>query len=1583
MYEIKWGNFKAKFNGKEQDSFELLSYLLFCDEFDKKIGIFRYKNQAGIETEPILVDGKWIGFQAKFYDTKISDNKDELIGSIEKAKRKNPQLDKLLFYLNQEFPESTDKAKKVPKYKTEIEEFGKNEGVEVEWRVPSHFEAQLALDKNRSKAEYFFSLNKGVIEFIDELTQHTQNILETISSKIAFNGCEIKIDRSSTLRNLKTALKASPLVILSGEGGVGKTALIKDFYHEVYEHIPFFIFKGTEFDILHINKLFNNYGTFSLNDFIKEYQDITEKYIIIDSAEKLSDIEDQGAFQEFLSALLKSKWKVIFTTRHSYLEDLQLQLIEVYHQLNFQLYNIENLEFKDLVELSGKHNFRLPKDDRIIELLKNPFYLNKYLQIYEELKDSNNLSEFKSSLWVRFVLSSYHRNNVHRKREECFLRIAQKRANEGHFFVHVDACEDEILHRLETDEVIKCDTNAGGYFITHDIYEEWALDRIIERTFLSAGDYRVFFSSLGSSLPIRRAFRAWLSEKLFSVSSEVKKLIENVINDNDLDDFWKDEVFVSVLLSDYSASFFQLFEAKLLENNQKLLIKLVFLLRIACKELDEDILRLLGIQNIQGNALQTLFTKPKGSGWDWAISFIHHHLGELGLQHINIILPLLDDWVKKNKDGETTRKASQIGLFYYKDIVEKEYIEFDSRNKGKNQLIRVILQGASEIKEELNTIFEEVLQEKWRKHGDRHYALIQTVLTSITDSLEVIKSLPENILSLADLFWFQTDEDDAEYSGMNPRPMHRMGIGVEEHFGISADHSEYSPSSVFQTPLFHLLRFFPKVTTDFILAFTNKTVECYAKSDLDGRIEEVNVFIDETRIVKQYISPRLWNIYRGTQVSPNLLEAIHMALEKWLLECAKISSPEDLERFCKYLISNSRSASITAVVASVVLANTQKLFDIAAILFQTKEFFFYDTDRMLLDQLAKSHYSIGYGLNFDSEFHQDERIKTCDDPHRALSLENIAVNYQFCRTAEESDEEAKRKQDVLWGIFDRHYTELPDKDKETDYDKTWRLYLARMDRRKMHPELQEKDGGILIHFNPEVEPELRKYSEDSLQDGSNVRKYISLNLWANYRFTEEEKYNQYQQYENNPQLVITEIKEILEKLNRGDDVDFYVFNHSTVPYACSVLIRDFYDELNPEDKELCKEVIIEFASLPLDTEHYRYQVSDGAEPCIMSLPNVLKHFPEDREVTLVSLFLLLLNSWNKITNFATQAILQKLWLISFKDAHSLFLGYLLLKQKYDDLREEIRIEKYKNGIYGISKNSVVERFEQQYEKELDSIVSDKIAFEDLGNLEQLDLAILKTAFELLPLRTKNEDQQKFLNIILPVFSKKLFLDHDRVNYALKHRFLEKLAYFILTSSKEELALYLQPFLENFDGSETMSEFFQAFISAEDLLKQYEEFWLVWTAFYEKIVAISKDTYYNKSVIRNYLLAWPYWREDATEWHSLTEREKLFFSKVAADMGHCPTVLYSLSMLLNGIGSNYLEEGISWISSILEKNKNLVTEELETNTIYYIEKLVRKYILKNRQKVRTMIQIKNQVIVILNFLVERGSVTGYLSREEIL
>ena len=44
-------------------------------------------------------------------------------------------------------------------------------------------------------------------------------------------------------------------------------------------------------------------------------------------------------------------------------------------------------------------------------------------------------------------------------------------------------------------EIIGYNPEAGGYFITHDIYEEWALDKIIERAFSNEVGYKNFFNN--------------------------------------------------------------------------------------------------------------------------------------------------------------------------------------------------------------------------------------------------------------------------------------------------------------------------------------------------------------------------------------------------------------------------------------------------------------------------------------------------------------------------------------------------------------------------------------------------------------------------------------------------------------------------------------------------------------------------------------------------------------------------------------------------------------------------------------------------------------------------------------------------------------------------------------------------------------------------------------------------------------------------------------------------------------------------------------------------------------------------------
>ena len=110
-----WNIFRTKFSGKEQTSFEDLAYQLFCSEHSIRNGIMGYKNQTGIEKDPILISNELIGFQAKFYDVKISEKKADILDSITKAKKKNPEINKIFIYTNQEFSESSKSDKKDPK----------------------------------------------------------------------------------------------------------------------------------------------------------------------------------------------------------------------------------------------------------------------------------------------------------------------------------------------------------------------------------------------------------------------------------------------------------------------------------------------------------------------------------------------------------------------------------------------------------------------------------------------------------------------------------------------------------------------------------------------------------------------------------------------------------------------------------------------------------------------------------------------------------------------------------------------------------------------------------------------------------------------------------------------------------------------------------------------------------------------------------------------------------------------------------------------------------------------------------------------------------------------------------------------------------------------------------------------------------------------------------------------------------------------------------------------------------------------------------------------------------------------------
>ena len=50
-----------------------------------------------------------------------------------------------------------------------------------------------------------------------------------------------------------------------------------------------------------------------------------------------------------------------------------------------------------------------------------------------------------------------------------FSEDSSKESGRRWFFVKTGDCDQEALQKLEADEIIKYDSNAGGYFITHDV----------------------------------------------------------------------------------------------------------------------------------------------------------------------------------------------------------------------------------------------------------------------------------------------------------------------------------------------------------------------------------------------------------------------------------------------------------------------------------------------------------------------------------------------------------------------------------------------------------------------------------------------------------------------------------------------------------------------------------------------------------------------------------------------------------------------------------------------------------------------------------------------------------------------------------------------------------------------------------------------------------------------------------------------------------------------------------------------------------------------------------------------------------
>lgn len=1564
---MNWNKFAIKNENKEEWAFEQMAYLLFCSEFDNNIGLFRYKNQTGIETEPLVHDGVIYGFSAKYYEVSISERKNEIIEAIEKAKNKNPELDTIHFYVNKELSESSKKDRKKAKYEIEIDEACKKLGVSLEWRVPSHFELQLALPKHKYIYDLFFSLDPTLDMLRDNVFEHNTSILKAIRTEISVDDKKIKIGRQNYISKIQQSAHKGEHIILSGEGGSGKTAVVKEFYQQLSADTPICIFKATELNISHFSDLFRFEHNFSVADFFTTYESEATKIFVIDSAEKLAELSNQTVLNDLIDSLIKYGWTIVFTTRTSYLDDLRYHINESY-QLQCTVLQIELLSADELDKLSLDYEIELPSNSNFKDRLRNLFYLNEYITHYQGSAPNGNFSSFVELLWKRKIQNDLHKkDNLHIKRGRSLEYIAKERADTNRFYIAGDALSQDALYQLKMDDILGYDEQYDGYFITHDIYEEWALNHVINKAYKNYVSIEDFFNKLGESLAIRRAFRLWLSQKLIeNKDNNIKDFINNIFI-GDVNKFWKDELLVSVLLSEYSVEFFKIFNDELKTNNFATLKRILFLLRVACKDVV--------------GTYQT--AKPKGKGWQATIEFVYQHYIEFFDNNRKIVLPILLDWCEAYKIGETTRLAGLLAISVLENTEQGQLIY--SRN-NTSIIYKIIFASCNEIKKELLEIFDKVVKQNWVEHTDPYQDFCVTILTKCYLAVPLIQLLPESIIQLCEVFWTkEKDEDPYRISSFN---MHS-----ETDYGLKEYGFDYSPASAYQTPIYWLLRtdIFLDVI-NFITSFINSKVINYAHSDTGRRdVQEVKIYVQNNELI-QYNSFALWTMYRGhgSPLTPELLQSIHMALEKFLFELVDVHDSKLVQLLLVKIIEKSNSTSLTSVVTSIVLAHPDKFYEIALVLFKSINLFYYDLIRSKTEFEAKSIYGMGYTISPDLErvLYRDERLKTCEEEHRSSNLENLCLYYQFHGVKGFTE---KQNSDFIQNIFkiiDEHKSNL------NGEDETESILLARIDRRNLEPEIVEDEETTKIFLKPKLTGEQRRISDTAEAEHNKRFRYTKLSLWSDFLKNKDD--NSSEQYYENPLSALEDINNLIKELEQESTDIFDTFNRTAMFNGCAKLIIEHSGSLSDDEKSLCKDVIIS-SIRRLFKNNYDYQINDGLESCTHALPALIKEYPEDSKELTLALILILFDKrsigyYKRVCDYVIETVHQyKLWVDQPNIAEQITNGFIRFKPFYNNA---VRIIRNSDDFqYGktISNGTILEKMSElfNHEKIEESLGAINIDINELNNFEIDDLEVI---YQLLPNNTSNKEHLTILNSTLPNIAEILFKDRRETTninnlYKLRLGVFKKVSAILLyRNSEDEIKELLGSFIRYLKRNDETEQFIERFVWAENDFYQPKVFWYVWKLIYPEIIKLySQDSYFHDfdNLIMNYLLAWRWWGERQKEWRSLTKDNLWLYSDISKDLGNHPSVLYSIAKVLNSIASNFHDQGIDWVNTIVINHSNLKLGKVELDTLFYLENYLRQYVFLNRQSIRQNVRLKNKVITILDFMVERGSVHGYQLRESIL
>lgn len=1587
---INWRAFEYKYSDNPQKAFEELTYYLFCYEFNQANGIFRYFNQPHIETNPIKVEKRYIGFQSKYYADSVtmSSKESELIEAVEGAARAYPGITTLYFYISREFSPSSKKDVIKPTYQINIENVASKHEIEIVWRGISNINAQLMKERQLTACRnVFFQVDSAVQRCLEKLENHKKDILNNINTSISYKDNTIILENSEL--DLGKFLKSdNQILLVDGNAGSGKSALIKRMLSNDDKN-AFLAFKSTDLDVDDKLKFLTLYGELTIDEIIDVYKDENTPILYIDAVEKYFILENQQTFEDILEDFIKAGWKLIFTIRTAYKESFYNILL---NSVNVQKYHVDSICCDKLLELSNKYGFMLPKDRKLIDLLCAPFYLGLYLALdnleNEELQGLNK-DAFEDKIWEDIIRHNKKRkDNLPTRREEALILITMEMLEkETYSYIIKHGDDHEALSELEQSGVLIQTDDTRKYCHSHDVFEELVVNHIFMKQYRNNVDVNQFLTQFHISLRTRKLFRNWLSD--FASVEENQDIIFKILEDENVNKIWKDEVILTVISTEGMKDIYSKLALKMADNNCKMLKKIAFLINTCCRVADYS-----DIYWNKGNLIPFRLAKPSGYAWDALFRFIENNKNNIcwDKELISVVIDVLDSWTKQNENSEvdTTEIAGKVGVFLFDRISNDRDLRYKMRNEQIDKIQSVLLNSAWMIKEDLKKIFQIVIDrtEDDKDSKDMLYPVImkenepnapkmyinlaKCTISDVCHCGRVPYAMPQTTIQLMEKLWLSL--------GNTPS---YLGIDIDDDFGLNEHMTNcYRPISAYKTPVIGMLQRNQKLMTDFLIDLFNKTGNAYFNSHLNkdyGECFKIVINVRDNQI-EQIASDRLWKMYRGTHVGPNLLVSLLMGIEKWLLSVVENSETKDVVEYCQYILMKSQNVMLTSIIVSIAEAFPEKLFDVVCDLLKTKEIFLLDSQRFTSENSASF-------LVFGRNLFEKERLESNKLPHRRKRLEDVILGYQTNKDKFIEQDFETRKQ-KLYGIIDEATTDID------TWIEIYKFAYYRMDLRHYRDVINvqsDGNGHDIYTVIPDFSEDMKKLSRKTKNEYERNFKYVDLQLWSDNKFNNNEDFKKYIKYKD-INVVCRELREVWDYINtisnnkkeKNNEISLDGHRYIVIAsYTTAVLLRDFAKDMKSKDKKLCDHIVFYLGERFTQVSNFEIsQFGNGLEAIVAGLIFLVNDHNSKligNKNPLYLLIKLVFRDWRDDSRVINQ-INTLFWKVNKCAAWNLVYLFSILSDQY---------EKAENNQFSI--DSFIEHEEEQIVKVL---TNEKV---DVTSIDFSKLSYI-TIFTIISLISpKIEEAAIIAEKTKDIAMKITFADKEN-NIDIYGYTLNYVLWFadvLLYCNDEYRITLINSFIEMVDLFETdnIENLLIWLINKQAYCGKVSAFWQIWKLLMTKMIELSNEEsryYYSSNnlpvgqdrIIASYLFANTMWVGDIHEYSLFLKDKAIFFDEFIDKSKNIKVVLYSIAKLLNTVGKEtYIDNGMEWIYKLVTRDSECKIT-LYDSTLYYLEEYMGQFVAQHRMEFRINAQLTYKTQIVLEYMINQGSQIAFFVREQI-